>query len=458
MTQPSPLRTELRSTLQLALPVIAAELGWITMGIVDTIIVGPLGPAAIGAVGSGSTMFLAVMVLGMGTLLALDTFVAQNYGAGRIDECHRWLFAGLQLAGVMSVVLVITGAAGVSLLSYAGLHPDVTVLLQPYLWALLWSAPPLLAFTVFRRYLQAMHVVKPITVALVSANVINAAGNWVLVYGHLGFPALGVRGSAYATVAARIYLALFLCAVVVMRERRRPSGLHDVPFVIDPARMWALLRLGVPAAMQVTLEVGVFAAASGLAARITPLAVAANQIVLNIAGFFFMIPYGLSSAAAVRVGHAVGRHDPLGVRQSGAVALGLAAAVTVTVSVVFVMAPLPFLRIFSDDASVLQAGSTVLLIYAICQPFDGIQTVATGALRGLGETRIPMLVNLAGHWIIGLPVAYVLCFRYDLGVEGLWTGLTLGLMIIGSVLLVVWRRRSRHAERLVPSSGVRAWH
>ena len=131
---------------------------------------------------------------------------------------------------------------------------------------------------------------------------------------------------------------------------------------------------------------------------------------------------------------------------------------TVAVSVVFIVAPLPFLRIFSDDASVLRAGSTVLLIYAICQPFDGIQTVATGALRGLGETRIPMLVNLAGHWVIGLPVAYVLCFRYDLGVEGLWTGLTLGLMLIGSVLLVVWRRRSRQAERSIPSSGVRAWH
>ena len=326
------------------------------------------------------------------------------------------------------------------------MHPEVTALLVPYLSALLWSAPPLLVFTVFRRYLQAMGVVKPVTVALVSANIINAAANWVLVYGYLGVPALGVRGSAYATLAARIYMAVFLLAVVVSRERRRPSGLRDVPFVIDVARMWDLLRLGVPAAMQVTLEVGVFAAASGLAARITPLAVAANQIVLNIAGFFFMIPYGLSSAAAVRVGHAVGRQDPAGVRVAGSVALGLAALVTVTVSLVFVIAPGPFLRIFTEDVSVLRAGSTVLLIYAICQPFDGLQTVATGALRGLGETRIPMLVNLAGHWIIGLPVAYVLCFRQGWGVEGLWVGLTLGLMLIGTVLFLVWRRRSHSFE------------
>ena len=439
------MRRELRSMLQLALPVIAAELGWITMGIVDTIIVGPLGPAAIGAVGSGSTMFLAVMVLGMGTLLALDTFVAQSYGAGRIDDCHRWLFAGLQLAAVMSIVLVIAGAIGLALVPYAGMHPEVTALLVPYLSVLLWSAPPLLAFTVFRRYLQAMNIVKPVTVALVSANVINAAANWVLVYGHLGMPALGVRGSAYATVLARIYMALFLLAVIVLRERRQPSSLSTARFAIDPARMWSLLRVGVPAAMQVTLEVGVFAAAS----RLAPMAVAANQIVLNIAGFFFMIPYGLSTAAAVRVGHAVGRQDPLGVRRSGAAALGLALLVTVSVSVVFVVAPLPFLRVFTEDVSVLRAGSTVLLIYAICQPFDGVQTVATGALRGLGETRLPMLVNLGGHWIVGLPLAYVLCFRRGWGVEGLWTGLTVGLMLIGSVLFVVWRNRSHRFERTV---------
>jgi MATE family, multidrug efflux pump len=432
--------------LKLALPVIGAELGWISMGIVDTIIVAPLGPAAIGAVGSGSTMFFAVMVLGMGTLLALDTFVAQNYGAGRLDECHRWLHAGLQLAIVMSVVLVAIGAFAVVQLPRAGLHPEVSALLQPYLAALLWSAPPLMIYTVFRRYLQAMHVVKSITVALVTANVINGVANWVLIYGHWGMPALGVRGSAYATLAARIYMMIFLVVIILIRERRIPSGVRDVSFVIDPARIWSLLRLGLPAAVQITLEVGVFAAASALAAQITPLAVAANQIVLNIAGFFFMIPYGLSSAAAVRVGHAVGRRDALGARMSGAAALGLAVVVALIVSCAFVAAPRVFLRLFTNDVSVLHAGSTVLFIYAICQPFDGLQTVATGALRGLGETRVPMLVNLGGHWFVGLPTAYVLCFNRGWGVEGLWVGLTAGLMLVGSVLVIVWRRSSSRLE------------
>jgi MATE family multidrug resistance protein len=429
--------------LHLAIPVVFAELGWITMGIVDTIMVSPLGPAAIGAVGTGSTMFMALMVFGMGTLLALDTFVAQNYGAGRIDECHRWLFAGLQLAALLSVVLTAAAAIGVALIPHAGLHPAVVFLLKPYLGNLLWSAAPLMAYTVFRRYLQAMNVVRPVMVTLVSANLVNAGANWVLVYGHWGLPALGVAGSAYATLAARIYLAAALFAVILSRERKRPSGLHDVPFVWEAARVWALMRLGLPAALQVTLEVGVFATAGVLAARISPIALAANQIVLNIAGFFFMVPFGLSSAAAVRVGHAVGRRDARGVRLAGWAALGLALASAICMSTLFFLVPAPFLRIFTNDATVLRIGGVLLLLCAVFQPFDGFQAVATGALRGLGDTHTPMFLNLAGHWLIGLPIAYLLCFNLGWGVVGLWAGLSLSLMLIGATLLGVWHWRSR---------------
>lgn len=437
---------ELRRMLRLAWPVILAELGWISMGIVDTIIVRDLGPAAIGAVGTGSTIFITFMVLGIGTLLALDTFISQNFGAGRIDECHRWLLTGLQLAALLSAAVV--GLAGmlVLLLPYAGLHPDVRVLLQPYLAHLLWSAPPLLVYTVFRRYLQSMNVVRPVMVALLSANVINAAANWALVYGRWGLPALGVVGSAYATVAARMYLALFLLAVVLRRERARPSGLHDLLFTIEWRRMWEVVRLGLPAAFQIMLEVGVFAAASALAARISPLAVAANQIVLNVASFFFMVPFGLNSAAAVRVGQAVGRADPAGARLAGWTALGLALVFELAISGWFLAQPRLFLGVFTADEGLLRIGAAVLFICAIFQPLDGIQSVATGALRGLGETRTPMVTNLIGHWVIGLPVGWWLCFGAGWGIQGLWTGLAAGLMIVGAVLIVVWARLSARSD------------
>ena len=429
--------------LSLTWPVVLAELGWVLMGIVDTVMVGPLGPAAIGAVGTGSTMFFAVMVLGIGTFFALDTFVAQNFGAGKIDECHRWLFAGVQLAAVLSVALVVVGLIGVSLLQYAGIHPDVIVILQPYLARLMWSAPALLTYTVLRRYLQAMNIVRPIMVGVVITNIINLVANWVFIYGHLGVPAMGAVGSAWATTCARVVLALYLGAVVLQRERRRSSGLHDVRFAWDGPRIWQLLRVGLPAAFQVTLEVGVFAVAAALAGRISPAALAANQVVLNVAGFFFMIPLGISSAAAVRVGQAVGRRDPHAVRRAGWLALAISAVVAAVVAVLYVTVPLGFLSLFSADPAVLGVGVSILLLYAIFQPFDSFQCVATGALRGLGDTRTPMLFNLVGHWFIGLPVAYMLCFWRGWGVMGLWVGLSLSVTLIGGSLVGVWHWRSR---------------
>jgi MATE family multidrug resistance protein len=436
------MRDELRAMVSLAWPVILAEIGWVLMGVVDTIVVGPLGPAALGAVGLGHTMFFAIMVFGTGIFFALDTFVSQNFGAGRIAECHRWLFAAIELAIVLSVALVAIGYGGVLLLSHSGIHDDVLAILQPYLLRLLWSAPPLMVFTVLRRYLQAMNVVRPILVGVVLMNVVNAAGTWAFVYGRLGMPEMGAVGSAYATLLARVALAVFLGIVVVGRERRHPSGLYDAA-AIDLSRMWRLVRLGMPAAIQVTLEVGVFTVVAGLAGRISPLALAANQIVLHVASFFFMVPFGLSSAAAVRVGQAVGRNDHDGLRRAGWCALGLAAGCAVVVAVSFLAVPHLFLRPFTADPAVLALGVSVLWVCAVFQPFDGFQTVATGALRGLGDTRTPMLFNLAAHWLVGLPVGCALCFWAGWGVVGLWAGLSLSLILIGAGLVGVWRKRSR---------------
>jgi MATE family multidrug resistance protein len=428
--------------LRLALPIIQAEIGWMSMGLVDTLMVSPLGPSAIAAVGTGSILYLAVMVVGMGILLALDTFVSQSYGAGRIDECHRWLFAGMQLAGVLTLLLTGLSFVLIAALPSFGLHPDVLAYLTPYQSHLIWSTAPLLAYAVFRRYLQAMHIVRPVMYALVVANLVNLAANWVLIHGKFGLPALGVVGAAWATVFSRVMMAGFLFAVIVYRERERSSGLHDVPFVLDLARMWRIVRLGLPAAGQALLEVGVFAAASALAGRIAPAAAAAHNIVLNIAGFIFMVPFGLASAAAVRVGHGIGRGDRKGARSAGWVAILLALGFMTASAILFASVPAWLVGLFSADADVIAIGAGLFLVAAVFQLFDGVQAVATGALRGLGETRTPFIVNLVGHWMIGLPLAYALCFWYGWAAQGLWMGLAAGIMITGGVLLVVWHRRS----------------
>jgi MATE family multidrug resistance protein len=449
------IRGELRPMLALATPVVMAELGWVTMGIVDTIMVGDLGAGAIGAVGLSSMLFVSMAVFAMGLLLGLDPLVAQNFGARRLDECHRWLVDGIWLGVLATPPMVGVIFAMNASMPFWGLPADVLALSQPYLAILTWSLPPLLLYVAFRRYLQAMNLVRPVMFALVAANIVNAVANWVLINGHFGAPAMGVRGSAYATLAARIFMAGWLLIVIVRHEARRPlalSGveerLRDTPLAIDFGRLRRLFWLGFPAAGQMVLEVGVFSAATALVGRVSADALAAHQIALNMASLTFMIPLGVSSAAAVRVGQAIGRHDPRGAASAGWTAIVIGVGFMGSAAVVFFAMPRALIRLFTSESMVLELGVSLLFVAAVFQLFDGVQGVITGALRGLGNTRTAMLWNLVGHWAVGLPLGYLLCFRWGLGVVGLWWGLSLGLMICGVALLFVWIREARRLTSL----------
>jgi multidrug resistance protein, MATE family len=461
-------RQELRSTLVLATPLILAELGWMTMGIVDTLMVGRLSPEAIGAVGIGSSVFLAVGVFAMGLLLGLDTLVSQAYGAARIEECHRWLIHGVALSLLLCPPVMAALWLVIASLELWGLDEGVLALTRPYLQVITWSVLPLLLYASFRRYLQGMGWARPVMVALVVANVANVLVNWVLIFGNLGMPALGVVGAGWATVGSRIVMAGVLLGAIVYRERvwrgiRRPSGadgdapahrgLFEMPLRVELASMRRMLTLGLPAALQLTLEVGVFAAATVLAGRLVPAALAAHQIALNIAGFTFMVPLGLASAGAVRVGHAMGRMDPAAAARAGWTALFLGAVFMLSAAAVFLMVPRTLIGAFTSSTAVLEFGVALLAVAAVFQLFDGLQGVATGILRGLGDTRTPMLWNLAGHWIVGLPIAYVLAFSLEFGVIGLWWGLSLGLIICGIALVAVWWKRVMSVLHLLPETA-----
>ena len=431
--------------VRLAWPVVAAELGWMLMGVVDTIMVGRLSPEAIGAVGMSSTIYLALGIFGMGLLLGLDTLVSQAFGAGSLGECHRWLFDGIVLALAVTPFVMLGTHALAGTMAWWGMHGAVLDLARPYLTVVAWSTMPLLLYAAFRRYLQALHLVRPVMFAVVSANVVNVAVNWVLIFGHMGFPALGAVGAAWATVASRIYIALVLGGVIVARGRR--TGLLHTPPQFSAARLRRIAALGGPAAMQLVAEVGVFAVVTTLAARLDPIALASHQVALNVASVTFMVPLGVASAGAVRVGHALGRRDPAGASRSGWTAIALGAGFMTAAALAFVAAPEPLVRLFSMDPAVIATGVSLLLVAAAFQLFDGLQAVTTGVLRGLGDTRTPMLSNLAGHWLLGLPVGYVLCFQIGWGVVGLWIGLSFGLIAVALVLLTAWSARIAALQR-----------
>ena len=461
----SSVRTEFLPMLKIAVPVVMAELGWMAMGVVDTVMVGGIGPEAISAAGVGNAMHIAFAIFGMAIMLGLDTLVSQAYGARDIRDCHRWFFDGLTLAGLLAVPIMTLLILVWFAIPLLGFHDAVRPLLQSYFGVLILSTPFLLAYAVCRRYLQGMHAAMPVMLALVTANLINAAGNYVLIYGHYGFPALGVAGSAWATVISRLYMMGSLLFAVWWVDRRRTAeilpreslpaealaeaghGLWHVDRAFNANRLKRLLALGLPAASQVGAEVGVFALATALSGMLDPISSAAHQIALNMAGVAFMIPLGLGSAGAVRVGHAVGARDRRRAAAAGWTAILLATAVMVASGLLFVLLPGQLIALFSTDPRVLSVGSSLLFLAAIFQLFDGIQGVVTGTLRGLGDTRTPMVVNLVAHWLFGLPTSYVLCFVVGWGVWGLWIGLSLGLIVTGVILFWVWTRKIAHYVR-----------
>ena len=420
---------------------ILAEVGWMSMGIVDTIMVGPLGPAAIGAAGMGSSVFTSIAIFGMGLMLGLDTFVSQSYGAGDTSACRRWLHSGVWLALIATpFVMGLTWLLWLTL-DWWGLHPEIRPLVGGYLRVISLGAPPLLLYAAFRRYLQGMHVVRPIMFALVSANLVNAGANWVLIYGHFGLPALGVEGAAWATTVARIYMAAFLY-VAIQRQHRRRHEHPQVSIAPELPRLRQLVSLGFPAASQVSLEVGVFAAATALAGRLEPVSSGSHQIALNIASLAFMVPLGLASSSAVRVGHAVGARDPRRAVRAGWTALASGCVLMAIIGMVLFVWPATLISAFTTDRRIIDIGVGLLAIAAAFQLFDGTQAVATGVLRGIGETRMPMIVNVIGHWVFGLPVGYALCFHFGWGVAGLWIGLSIGLVFTAVVLVAVWWKRA----------------
>jgi MATE family multidrug resistance protein len=223
-----------------------------------------------------------------------------------------------------------------------------------------------------------------------------------------------------------------------------------VPFVLEWDRVRRLIALGVPAASQVTLEVGVFAAVSALAGTLDAVSLGSHQIAMNLAALAFMVPLGLSSAGAVRVGHAVGARDPQRAVHAGWTAFGVGAAIMLAIGATFLLVPVPLLRPFSDDSRLLEIGAQLLAIAAAFQLFDGTQAVATGVLRGIGDTRTPMIMNVIGHWIFGLPIGYALCFQGGWGVVGLWVGLSIGLTFVALVLTFTWHRKSRALVSVAP--------
>jgi MATE family multidrug resistance protein len=432
VSQPQDLRSELGAMFKIAAPLVLAEIGWMLMGVVDTLMCGRVSTTALAAVSLGSISFYTFGVFGQGVLLGLDTLVSQSWGAKNPVDCRKSLVNGLWIALLAFLPLMGFVWALIPFLSNFGVDPNVLREAIPYLKAVSWSTLPLLLYSALRRYLQGSDRPTPVMFALLSANLVNVFINWLLIYGNWGFPRMGAEGSGWATTISRVYMAAVL-AIPVWRER---AAWQWSP---DWQRVTTLLKLGLPAAAQISLEVGVFAAVTALIGRLGAVPLAGHQIALNGASLTYMVPLGVSSAAAVRVGHAIGRHDAKGARHAGLMSLAIGMAFMSLAALAFLAFPRWIASGFTVDPKVIEYAVGLLAIAAVFQLFDGIQVVSTGALRGAGDTRTPMLVNLGAYWLVGLPLGYWLAFSMGWGAYGLWTGLCVALILMAVFLSLAWR-------------------
>jgi MATE family multidrug resistance protein len=460
----SDIRSELPPLVHLALPLIAGELGWVAMSLVDTIMLGHLPDSALAmsAAAVAQVLFNTFCFGVGGVLLGLDTLISQALGARQQHEANRWLLHGLVMALALSALLIVLFAFTPVLLLHLPVDHAILAQAVPAMQGLNYGTLPLLLYFTLRRYLQAHHHGRPIAFALISANLVNAAGDWLLIFGHRfhiathlhAIPAFGVTGSSWSTSFARLYLMAVLVFAVWRADRNHHYGLlaslrEQVSRRIEYQHLRKLFLLGAPAGASIFVEIAIFALVTSLIATFGRLPLAGHEVALQCASTTFMVPFAISAATSVRVGHAIGRlrigiGTTANVIAAGWSGIGTGAAFMLCASVLLLSIPTAIARLFTPDPGVIAAAVPLLLIAAGFQFFDGVQITATGALRGSGNTHAAFVTQLIAYWVIGMPLGILLGFHEKQGAAGLWWGLLIALTC-GAVAMCFFWRRTTHS-------------
>jgi multidrug resistance protein, MATE family len=425
----------MQKLLRLSLPIALSYLLLMTMGLVDLAFVRFVGTSATGAVGIATAFFSWSMTVGLGLLAGLDYFVSTSFGAKDLESGQKYLGQGVWLSLILGVPLNGLLIFASSRLALFGIHPDVVPEAARFLWYLSFGIVPVFLFQAGRNYLQAVNRPGPAFWVIVLANLLNIFLDYAFIFGKAGLPALGSDGCAIASTLGRFFMAIGLAGVLFW------PGQNQVRFA---ALKWnsiafsKLVKIGFPASLQMMLEVGVFGLSTVLAGGLDPESLAAHQIVLNVASSTFMVPLGIGAATAVLVGQALGRNDVGDARKMGSLGLWTSAGFMVISGALLLAFPSYAISGFTADLNVLGIATGIIFIAALFQLVDGIQAALTGALRGAGDTRSPVYANLVGHWFVGIPLSFGLCYGWGIGIKGIWIGLAVGLLVVAVWLWIVW--------------------
>jgi len=443
---PARLRREFGETLTLAAPLVLGQLSAIGMNVVDAMLAGHYNAATLAAVAIGSNIWTLAIVAAIGVMLALPPSVAQLAGAGATAHIGAVFRQALWLAAMLGVMLFVGVRHATPLLRIVGIDAGIVDDTQRFLRAISWGAPALTLYFALRGFSEGLGLTRPTMYFGLFGLMVLLPIGYVLMYGAFGLPAHGAQGSGMATASVLwLQLSVFASYVALRRHYRvyAPFARFEWPRWVE---IYELLRLGVPMGVSVMMEAGLFVATALLIGSLGEDAVASHQIAINVASITFMLPLGVAMATTVRVGRAVGRGDPRGVRYAGFVGIATSLITQLVSCMVMALAPYWIAGLYTDDHTLIILAAQLLLLAAVFQFSDGIQVTANGALRGLKDTTIPMLITMFAYWGVGMPLGYWLAFERGMGVHGMWIGLIAGLSVAAVLLFLRFFRLARAAQ------------
>lgn len=432
------ITAEIRDSLLLAVPLAGAQLAQAATSFIDTVMMGLLGSQTLAAGGLGAITFTALLIIGTGIVSAVSPLAAEAHGAAKLDLAGRVARQGLWLAVAIAIpVSFLIWNAG-PILQWFGQEEENVRMAETYLRAIVWGYLPGLMFAALKNFAAALSQPRPVILIMVCCTVFNAAANYVLMFGKFGLPALGLAGIGWASTISIWGMFIALVLYMLRRPLFNRYGVFRNLHRVERRIFWELFQTGWPIGVLAAVETGLFTVTTFLMGQLGTIPLAAHQVALQTASITFMVPLGISFATTVRVGQFSGRNDPAGAQLAGYVGIGMGALFMGLMAIALWTVPETIVSLYLDvqdpaNARVVDLAKPLLGVAAVFQLFDGIQIIAAGALRGLKDTRIPMLIGILSYWVLGLSSGYLLGLQFGLGGVGLWCGLAIGLAAAAAI-------------------------
>ena len=441
------VREQVKTTFLLAYPVMLSQLGQVAVGVADSMMVGRLGALELAASSLANSIFFVLLMFGIGISMGLTPLVSKAYGKGKTNQISRLFSNSLLINFFTSLVMLGLVLLCSRNLNFLNQPEEVEALALPFLLIITASLVPMMLFQTFKQFVEGLSQTKQAMFITIAANLVNVFLNWLLIWGHWGFPELGFLGAAWATLISRVLMMVLMGGYVLTSKRYRDFKIQIFRFKPNWTLCQRILKIGVPTGFQFIFEVSAFSAAAIMMGWISVNALAGHQIALNLASISYMMATGLATAGMIRVSHYIGKEDFKGMREAGMVAFGMAATFMFVCALLFFVLRFFLPTLYIDDPQVISLAASLLVLAGLFQLSDGIQVVGLGVLRGLEDVKVPTVVTFLAYWGLGLPLGYFLAFTMGMAEKGIWIGLLIGLTLTAGLLLYRFDQLSKRKTK-----------